>query len=269
MVDTTINDQETDLHALQTRFQDYITGNSEDFEKDIVSTKDALAEHRLGAYYNAYRIRLIDCLAIDFEGIQKVLGKEAFELLILDYLKLYPSENPSVRWVGSHMVEFLQHSDHPDKQFLSELANFEWNQGLCFDSPDSEQIFSLEDMAQVAPETWPSLTFKFHPSVRWLDLKSNAAPYWIALDKKEVLPQKIVEEIPTRWLMWRKDMKPNWRSLDVAEAWAIEAAVNSANFAELCEGLLEWIGENEVAMSAASYLKQWIHDEMVVQVSAA
>ena len=67
MPDNPLDDHGSELHALQTRFQDYLTGKSEDFEKDIISTENALAEHRLGAYYNAYRIRLIDCLAVDFD----------------------------------------------------------------------------------------------------------------------------------------------------------------------------------------------------------
>ncbi len=263
-----MTNMDSDLHALQTRFQDYITGKSEDFEKDIVSTEDALAEHRLGAYYNAYRIRLIDCLATDFEVLQKEIGEEEFELMILDYLKLYPSSNPSVRWVGSHMVEFLQHSTHPQKEFLSELALFEWSQGLCFDSADTDHIFNLDDMTQIAAESWPYLSFSFHPSVRWLDLNWNVPPYWIAIDKNEQPPEKSFEESPTRWLMWRKEMSPNWRSMDVAEAWAIEAAFNGSNFAELCEGLLEWIGEDSVAITAASYLKQWITDEIIVSIDS-
>jgi len=205
-----------DLHALQQRFQDYLTGQSEDFEKDIVSTKEALAEHRLGAYYNAYRIRLIDCLATDFDGLQKELGEEAFEYLVLDYLKLYPSEQPSVRWVGKHMVEFLQHSSHEDKEFLAELASFEWTQGLCFDAKESKALFVIEQMAEISPEHWPQMTFQFQPSVRWLDFQWNIPPYWVALDTEETRPEKIREDIPTRWLMWRKEFSAHWRSLDVA-----------------------------------------------------
>ncbi|MDJ0832625.1 MAG: DNA-binding domain-containing protein [Gammaproteobacteria bacterium] len=256
-----------ELRALQQRFQDYLTGNSEQFEQDIVSTADALAEHRLGAYYNAYRIRLIDCLATDFSGLQTELGEEDFALLVLDYLQRYPSQQPSVRWVGQHMVEFLQQSDHADKDFLAELAEFEWAQGLCFDAADSSQIFRPEQMAEIAAEAWPLLQLQFHPSLRWLDLHWNAVPYWVALDNKEPPPAKQQEQNPTRWLLWRQQMNPHWRSLDVAEAWAIQAASEGANFAELCEGLLEWIGEESVALTAAGYLKQWIHDELIVAVS--
>jgi hypothetical protein len=262
-----MTDTDQELRAIQLRFQDYLEGKSEQFVQDIVSTKDALAEHRLGAYYNAYRIRLIDCLATDFTALQKTIGEEAFEYLVLDYLKHYPSEHPSVRWVGKHMVEFLQQSDQEEKSFLAELAQFEWNQGLCFDAEESDQHFTMEDMAALDPALWPGASLHFNPSVRWLDLYWNVPPYWVAVDKDEEPVEKQSTELPTRWLMWRNNLKPNWRSLETPEAWAIEAAYNGSNFAELCEGLLEWMGEDAVAMTAASYLKQWIHDDMVASIN--
>lgn len=258
-----------DLRTLQLRFQEYITGASEDFEHDIVSTEDALAEHRLGAYYNAYRIRLIDCLATDFKAVQKTLGEEDFEYLILEYLQKFPSEHPSVRWVGQHMEEFLTHSQHDQKSFLAELAAFEWQQGLCFDGAETDQQFRMEDMAGIDPESWPLLKFQFHPTMKWLDLNWNIPPYWVAVDSDSELPEKLLEEIPTRWLMWRKGMSPHWRSLDVSEGWAIEAAANGATFSDICEGLLEWIGAESVAITAAGFLKQWIHDELVIAVTSS
>ena len=255
-----------DLKTLQHRFQAYLVGDSEAFEQDIVSTADALAEHRLGAYYNAYRIRLINCLATDFPGLQKAVGEETFEYLVLDYLKRYPSEHPSVRWLGRKMVEFLEHSTYDNRQFLAELAAFEWTQGLCFDAADTDQMFQLQDMAGIAPEAWPGMTFTFHPSVRWLDLHCNVAPWWSAQAAGNELPEVHNEDTPTRWLMWRQQTSPHWRSLEVDEAWAIEAAMKGSNFAELCEGLGEWLGADAVAMQAATHLKQWINDDLICAI---
>ncbi len=256
-----------DLRALQQRFQAYLTGASEAFRQDIISTDSAPAEQRLKAYYDAYRIRLIDCLANDFSGLHKELGDDGFETMVLEYLQHYPSHYPSVRWVGSSMVEFLRHSGQPEAEFFAELAEFEWTQGLCFDAKNAATRFTLDDMAQIAASDWPQLTFRFQPSLRWLDLYWNIPVYWVALDEEaDPLPPKQRDDYPTRWLMWRKHLSPHWRSLDVAEAWAIEAAANGANFATLCEGLLEWIGEDAVAITAAGYLKQWIHDDLMAQV---
>ncbi len=257
------------LRELQLRFQDYLTSGNDDIEKDIVSTPDALAEHRLGAYYNAYRIRLIDILALDYSAIEKHLGREAFENMALDYLARFPSTQPSVRWFGQHLPQYLeQHFDHDDHEFLAELAHFEWTQGLIFDADNGSELFGLEDMALVPAETWATLTIQFKPAMKWLDLYWNVCPYSVAIDNDETPPEAHRDEIPLRWLLWRKNRNPNWRSLDVHEAWAIEMACRGANFAALCEGLCEWVSEDQVAITAAGFLKQWISDELVVGVGS-
>ena len=255
------------LRELQIRFQEYLLGNSEAIEDDIVSTEDALAEHRLGTYYNAYRIRLIDCLAIDYSALDKHLGRESFEQVALHYLQLHPSTHPSVRWFGAQLPAFLRvHYHGEDAAFVCELAEYEWCQAMVFDSADSATHFSLEDMSEIAPEDWPLLGFEFKPAVRWLDLHYNVAQYKNALDQGIEAPPLQHGEHPQRWLLWRRDMKILWRSLEVDEAWAIEQAANGASFAVICEGLLEWIDAGQVALRAAGLLKQWIGDGLLVAV---
>jgi len=258
------------LRQLQLRFQDYLTDDNQAFFKDIVSTEDALAEHRLAAYYNAYRIRLIDCLENDFKGFYEYLGTSNFELLMLDYLKIYPSTNKSVRWIGQNLPRFIaEQTEMKDWQFLYELCQFEWTQGLTFDASEARQIFKLDDMTTIPAEAWPSIRIQFQPGMRWLDLHWNVTQISIAAEKKQPLPEKNFSEVEIRWLIWRKKFTPNWRSLEVHEAWAIEAALNGANFAELCDGLLEWIDAEHVAITAAGFLKQWIADELVEEILTA
>jgi len=40
-----------------------------------------------------------------------------------------------------------------------------------------------------------------------------------------------------------------------------------ANFADICEGLLEWIDADQVALIAAGFLKQWISDQLLSRLS--
>ncbi len=256
------------LRELQLRFQEYLTSGNEDIEKNIVSTPNALAEHRLGAYYNAYRIRLIDILAIDYSAIEKVLGRELFEDMALDYLRKFPSTQPSVRWFGQNFSQYLdKYCDRDDNEFLAELAQFEWAQGLVFDADNKSRLFNLDAMAQVPPEAWSSLTIQFKPAVKWLDLHWNVCPYSVAIDSGNTPPDPHRDDIPVRWLLWRKNRNPNWRSLEVHEAWAIEAARQGCNFAGICEGLCEWVSEDQIAITAAGFLKQWISDDLVTGIN--
>ena len=79
-------------------------------------------------------------------------------------------------------------------------------------------------------------------------------------------PEPQRDEIPQRWLLWRRDFKIHWRSLEVHEAWAIEQAVGGANFAQICEGLLEWVDAEQAALVAAGFLKQWISDQLLLDL---
>lgn len=255
------------LRELQRRFQEYLIDGSEAITRDIISTDNALAEHRLGTYYNAYRIRLIDCLAVDYAALDKCLGREAFENIALDYLARYPSTHPSVRWFGASLADYLRDHYHGDEQeFLAELASYEWTQSLVFDAADSDRLVQLDDMAQVPASAWPGLGFQFKPAMRWLDLYWNVPQIENAFNLDADPPPKIRAEHPQRWLLWRQDLKTHWRSLDVHEAWAIEQARHGASFAAICEGLLEWVDAAQVSLTAAGFLRQWISDQLLLSL---
>ena len=257
----------TDLQQLQNRFQDYLIGKSDDIENDIISTDDALAEHRLGTYYNAYRIRLIDSLAVDFSALHKVLGQQPFEYMTLDYLEKYPSNSPSVRWFGKNLSKFLKEDyEAYDSDFLAELAEFEWTQGLVFDAKSESSLFLLDDMATVPPEAWASIALDFKPSIEQCDFHWNVPAVAAAAETGNEDLTRLRDDYPVRWLLWRRQFKTHWRSLDVHEAWAFEQMKQGANFAEICEGLQEWVDAENVALTAAGFLKQWINDELVTSV---
>lgn len=257
----------THLHQLQQRFQDYLVGGAEDIEADIISSANALAEHRLGVYYNAYRIRLIDCLAIDYSALEKMLGREAFENLALEYLQHYPSTHPSVRWFGDKLPTYMREVYAGDEaEFLCELVDYEWAQTNVFDAANNPSLVRLEDIANIPADAWPELTFAFIPALRWLDLHWNVAAIENALDNDSDVPAQQRSEYPLRWLLWRNQMKTHWRSLDVHEAWAIEQAGLGANFAAICEGLLEWVDEAQVALVAAGFMKQWVSDRLLISL---
>ncbi len=255
------------LRELQFRFQDYLLGASEEIEQDIVGSANALAEHRLGVYYNAYRIRLIDSLAVDFAALEKYLGRAAFEDLALDYLQHYPSTHPSVRWFGRHLPDYLTRVYRGEEQeFLHELAAYEWAQTMVFDAADSARLVQLDDMAEIPPEAWPDLRFHFKPALRWIDLHWNIPPIENACDVGDKIPEKVRDQYPMRWLIWRQELKIRWRSLDVHEAWALQQAFEGADFASICEGLAEWIELSQIALVGAGFLKQWISDQLLLSL---
>lgn len=255
------------LQDLQRRFQSYLIDGDDSIEQDIVDSDDALAEHRLGVYYNAYRIRLIDCLAVDYAALEKHLGRDAFEQLALDYLRHFPSTRPSVRWFGDRLPEYMRSFyGGDDAEILRELIEYEQAQSFVFDAADAPRLVQFEAVAQIPPEAWPQLGFGFIPARRWLDLYWNVPLIEQAYDEGNEVPAAERSDYPVRWLLWRREMKTYWRSLEVYEAWAIEQAAAGARFGAICEGLLEWVDEPQAALVAAGLMKQWISDGLLLSL---
>ena len=55
-----------------------------------------------------------------------------------------------------------------------------------------------------------------------------------------------------------------FRSLEQAEDAALGAALSGASFADLCDALCASLAPDEVPLRAASLLKSWIHDALIV-----
>ncbi|MEK7206338.1 MAG: DNA-binding domain-containing protein [Pseudomonadota bacterium] len=251
------------LHDLQSEFQSFLLHRREDICAQVVGTDKASAEQRLAIYYDAYRLRLLEALDSNYPVLHGWTGDEEFEKLGLAYLAAHPSTHFSIRYFGHELARFLAASEaYRDKPFLSEMAQFEWAMSEAFDALDSALV-RLEDMAAMAPESWPGLRFKMQDSVHRLNLAWNVPVIWKAIDAEQAPEEPQRSEYPRSWLLWRQDLKTYFRSLSVDEAWALDAAANGGTFAMICEGLCEWIDAQHVAAHAAGLLKQWILDGLI------
>ncbi len=251
------------LPELQRRFQAYLMRADPGLLADVVSTPEASSRERLEVYANAYRARLTEALDTDYPGVHGLLGDDQFLSLAHAYVDARPSAHPSIRWFGAGLAGFLADTEpYAGQPLLAELARFEWCQGEVFDAADAQPA-TVDELAALPPAEWGSLVVELHPAQRLLDLWWNAPAVWQALDGGNEPPAPQRAPHPLRWVMWRKDLSPHWRSLEVDEAWALEHAANGGDFASLCEGLLEWLDATAVPSRAAGFLRQWLADGLV------
>ncbi|WP_293649853.1 hypothetical protein [Thiolapillus sp.] len=100
-----------------------------------------------------------------------------------------------------------------------------------------------------------------------LDLSWNIPLLWSAIDQQEdPLPDLEEQAFPVGWLLWRQDLVPSWRRLDVDEAWAIDRAQEGMRFSEICEGLLEWVDELNAPLRAAGFIKTWVSHGLIAEL---
>ena len=255
------------LFNLQTEFQDHLIHPARTaILKHIAGTAQADAETRLGIYAEAYRLRLIEALDTDFPVLHALLGDDEFERMAHAYIDAHPSRHFSIRWFGQHVSDFLRatppYRDHPA---VSEMAAFEWAMTLAFDAAD-DPLLAMDAMAAVPPASWPGMHFMPHASLHRFDLGWNVPAVWKAHAAGEDVQAPEQNPQPIAWMIWRQNLTTYFRSLEVDEAWALDALIGGQPFADLCQGLCEWIDAQHVAAHAAGFLKSWISDGMIATV---
>jgi len=66
------------------------------------------------------------------------------------------------------------------------------------------------------------------------------------------------QQYPQGWLLWRQELMPGWRCLDVDEAWALDRARKNWPFGDICEGRLEWVDADHAPVRAGRFIKTWV-----------
>lgn len=254
------------LRDLQEQLQAHLLSGDDRIARRIVDTPRVNAFTRLAIYSDAYRLRLLEALRVDFPALHTLAGDAEFERIGRAYIDAHPSGHFSIRYFGRRLAGFLQGEERwRDMPVFAEMAAFEWSLGLSFDATDSPSI-GVEDMAAIPPQDWPHMRLGLHPSLQRLDLRWNVAALWKAIDEEQPPRSPVAGDHPQAWLIWRRELRTLFRSMTVDEAWAIDTLRQGECFAAICEGLCEWCEENHVAAQSALYLRRWVQDGLVVRI---
>src|SRR5258708_4635341 len=159
------------LRELQRDLQRHLLGETSGVTAAIVDAPPLPARDRLAIYRNAYQVRLIDALHETYPVLHGLLGDEAWIEMGEAYVAAHPSVFRSIRWYGRELAEFVA-GCYNDAPILSEVALLEWTLSEVFDATDAPSLQRAE-LSPVEPWAWGSLTFRFHPSLRLLDLCWN------------------------------------------------------------------------------------------------
>ena len=254
------------LSKLQQQMLSWLQNADPQIKQSVTGTEKVSAQTRLDIYANAYKYRLIDALSETFPALHTLLGDDDFFQLGTAYIAQHPSQHFSLRYFGHQLSSFLAAAqEYKNQPVLAEMAHFEWQLREAFDASDSNSL-TLEQLQQVEPQLWPQLTFTFHASVKRLDLGFNIPQLWQVIEN-DGDPIDIVEnDYPIAWCIWRKDLKTLYRSMDVDEAWSLDAMLAGNDFAYICQGIIEWIDEQNAPLRVAGFIQTWVNEGLIVKV---
>jgi hypothetical protein len=254
----------TNLASAQRRLQSLILHGAAAGDGFVRSDDGKDAAERLSIYSSAYRLRLQDALEANFPMLQTHLGPQSFATIAHEYIDAHPSSYVSIRSFGTHLPHWLE-MHRSAAPWLHELACFEWALGGAFDVIDTA-VIGIESLAGIEPTDWSMLTFHFSPAVQRLTLHTNAAALYMAAANEAPSPAGQVLAAPGDWLVWRSALLAQYRSMSRAEALAFDTLLTGETFGAACERLSDLDEAEPVPMLAASFLKRWIMDEIIIDL---
>lgn len=223
----------------------------------------------LGVYRHGYLARLCEIIGNDYRALAGYLGAEAFEELVGTYIRCHPSTTPNARWIGQALPTYLATAaPYQQHAVLAELAALEQALADAFDSADANRI-SIADLAGVPPAAWGDLRFVSHPSVRRLDLTTNAHEIWRSLSADGAPPEVVTDNNPQRLLIWREGLQVQVRVLAADEAKMWDAAAAGQTFGEICALAARLVAAERAAVLAATFLQAWITAGQISRVGPA
>jgi hypothetical protein len=251
-----------DLPLLQLHFQDYLLEKNSLINTVVLDSENVSVATRLGIYHDAYYLRLEEVLQQNYAVLHGLMGCDEFSQLMRSYIQAYPSHFRSVRWYGSTLSQFMTSSMSPS---MVELAQFEWLLTEVFDEVDNVPV-GIAEMAAVAPEKWADMRFQLQPSLRKMSMEWNTIAQWKAYKEEDQVLAPDKNDFPVDCLIWRKEYEVQFCSVTVDEAYMLGMLIAGESFGAICEGLSEWVDEEYVAMHAATLLKRYIVDDLVVGI---
>ncbi|MGA8172810.1 MAG: DNA-binding domain-containing protein [Methylocystis sp.] len=285
------------LSEVQSAFQmAVLTGDAEDARLlDLVAAPRATDRvTMLGVYVNAYRLRLAEFLDEDYPALRVLLGDDDFEALVEAYIDASPSRLRNARWYSTRLPEFMRDSENWSANRLAiGVALFERALTDAYDAADAPSQ-GIETLAEFSPQDWPRLGFKFHPSLRLVEVAAGTLDAYVAANADDEETQFAEEDeaaserrfaatpdgdspetasSPSTEVeivaVWRSELDPAYRQLDADEYLALNEAAAGHSFGDICQLVAFQNGNQPATERLAQFLVTWFSEGLVTEVAEA
>jgi hypothetical protein len=219
----------------------------------------ASASERLDVYARMYLARLTDALAAGYPAVAAVLGDE-FAAEAKRFLALHPSRNPSLRWLGRYLPDFLEGPFFDGAPWLGALARLERARLAVFDAPDAPPL-RLERLRTLPAEQLVDLWLQLVPASRRIQVAYAVDDVWPKVTRGEAVSAPDAD--PRLLLVWREGVQVHHRRIDALEAELLELVAIGVPAGVVFEGIAERVPHERVAETAFAILGRWASDEIV------
>ena len=137
-------------------------------------SKTLAPAERVRIYTTMYALRMLEALETDYPALLRHLGREAFEALMLAYLRAHPSRHYSLNFLGDALPGYLaRESKRRDRAFLADVALVEHLITEVFDAEPAEKL-DPKTLAALPPDAFAKARLELVPALRLAELAHDA-----------------------------------------------------------------------------------------------
>lgn len=246
------------LKDMEQLFQDGLLGRSRDILAHVRGNAREDAAAMFQVYQHAYWARLVESLGVDYPGLKALAGAVEFDRLARAYIARHPSVDPSIRWAGRLLPDFLKTAaPYRDDPWWTDMARFDWALAHAFDAADAPTA-SLAQLAVVPPEFWGGLRLKLHPTLDSFEISTpvdEVRPKLLA-DAGDMFDRNARRS--SALMVWRIGYDLKFRAIDANEYATLGATRTGATFGDICELLAARMAADQAVTAAAQILRGWL-----------
>jgi uncharacterized protein (UPF0276 family) len=224
-------------------------------------------------YNNAYFARLSDVLRDEFPTLAGVTTDDGFTDIAASYLKALPPSEADIGLLGKNLARHLETAEITNVDFgvpmsaLAELARLDRARSEAFTHKSSVSSISKSVLAELTPEQWDSVSFRFSPTVNILHCQNAIAQVWAAVNSNDT-PTK-PETNKQTILVWRKGEHSEHKVMSDDENFLFSQMTAGTSFAEATKNLSESLHESleDTSSKAITHLIEWFDMGIVNAIS--
>jgi hypothetical protein len=232
---------DTETLALQKAFLEDLNGRRPRNDADRALAFRRPPRGRVGdrwhVYAHGYVARVEEAMGLEYAGVRRILGADAFADLIARYLAVFPPRSWDLARAGDRLPGFLELDRLAGElPFLADLATLERAVSRAFVAADAEPL-SWEDLVARGPEGTSGLRLSLLPGVTLLRSAWPLHALWVCrLEDDDDAVSVPVEDEPSRVLVYRRDGRVRVDPVSELQAALVEAAsCGDATLEELAE----------------------------------
>lgn len=178
----------------------------------------------MAIYRNAYRARLFDALAVNFEKTRCWVGEDAFAAAAAHYILAYPSANWTLDAFGREFPDLLADLFVDDGE-VAELAWLEWQMQQAFAAHDRPELDAGKlAEAGLTGDEWAGLRFTMAAGFASRSVVHDVGTFWYRQSPGTAVSLADQPEL----IVWRKAFQPHFRLLETSEWRALASLVSGA-----------------------------------------